>query len=38
MISNQKDNYIYENMRNDIEKSFLVTHITKKQDKLTAIL
>ena len=25
MISNQKDNFLYENMRNEIEKSFLVT-------------
>ena len=32
MISNQKDNFLYENMRNEIEKSFLVPHITKKQD------
>ena len=23
MISNQKDNFLYENMRNEIEKSFL---------------
>ena len=28
----------YENMRNEIEKSFLVPHITKKQDQLPAIL
>ena len=28
MISNQKDNFLYENMRNEIEKSFLVLHIT----------
>ena len=26
MISNQKDNFLYENMRNEIEKSFLVPH------------
>ena len=38
MISNQKDNFLYENMRNEIEKSFLVPHITKKQDQLPAIL
>ena len=38
MISNQKDNFLYENMRNEIEKSFLVLHITKKQDRLPAIL
>ena len=38
MISNQKDNFLYENMRNEIEKSFLVLHITKKQDQLPAIL
>ena len=31
MISNQKDNFLYENMRNEIEKSFLVPHITKNK-------
>ena len=50
MISNQKDNFLYENMRNEIEKSFLVERrtsafkiclygiFTKKQDQLPAIL
>lgn len=28
MISNQKDNFLYENMRNEIEKSFLVERRT----------
>ena len=41
MISNQKDNFLYENMRNEIEKSFLVERRTsafKTQDQLPAIL
>ena len=38
-ISNyQASTPFYENMRNEIEKSFLVLHITKKQDQLPAIL
>ena len=31
MISNQKDNFLYENMRNEIEKSFLVLQLLKNK-------
>ena len=38
MISNQKDNFLYENMRNEIEKSFWCHTLLKNKTKLPAIL
>ena len=38
ILINNKLSKNNENMRNEIEKSFLVPHITKKQDQLPAIL